>query len=151
MPGTPTPGHPEVGGTVLYPQGLLLSGYATASCFNACLRGWQEILDGFSRVASALSCAWDLRLGRPGDLDLLRWDTSPLSAADLQDLLDEALEVDLGDDMRVRRASATTGPSGRRNAAAAALNWASAKHQAATMGSMAASSAAWAILATRVS
>ena len=44
----------------------------------------------------------ELRLGLAArttkDLDLLRWDASGLSASDLQDLLDEALEVDLGDD-----------------------------------------------------
>lgn len=44
----------------------------------------------------------ELRLGLAArttkDLDLLRWDASGLSANDLQDLLDEALDVDLGDD-----------------------------------------------------
>lgn len=44
----------------------------------------------------------ELRLGLAArttkDLDLLRWDASGLSANDLQDLLDEALEVGLGDD-----------------------------------------------------
>ncbi len=51
----------------------------------------------------------ELRLGLAArttkDLDLLRWEASGLSADDLQDLLDEALEVDLGDDctFNVRR------------------------------------------------
>ena len=44
----------------------------------------------------------ELRLGLAArttkDLDLLRWDAVGLTAADLQDLLDEALDVDLGDD-----------------------------------------------------
>lgn len=44
----------------------------------------------------------ELRLGLAArttkDLDLLRWDATGLSADDLQDLLDEALDVDLGDD-----------------------------------------------------
>ena len=45
----------------------------------------------------------ELRLGLTArstkDLDLLRWDATGLSAPALQDLLDEALEVDLGDDL----------------------------------------------------
>lgn len=44
----------------------------------------------------------ELRLGLAArttkDLDLLRWDAAGLSAEDLQDLLDEALDVGLGDD-----------------------------------------------------
>lgn len=44
----------------------------------------------------------ELRLGLAArttkDLDLLRWDAAGLTAEDLQDLLDEALDVDLGDD-----------------------------------------------------
>lgn len=43
----------------------------------------------------------ELRLGLAArttkDLDLLRWDSVGLTAADLQDLLDEALDIDLGD------------------------------------------------------
>jgi len=43
----------------------------------------------------------ELRLGLAArttkDLDLLRWDAAGLTADDLQDLLDEALDVDLGD------------------------------------------------------
>lgn len=44
----------------------------------------------------------ELRLGLAArttkDLDLLRWDVADLSAVDLQDLLDAALDVDLSDD-----------------------------------------------------
>ena len=44
----------------------------------------------------------ELRLGLAArttkDLDLLRWDAAVLTATDLQDLLDEALDIDIGDD-----------------------------------------------------
>lgn len=44
----------------------------------------------------------ELRLGLAArttkDLDLLRWDAAVLTATDLQDLLDEALDIDLDDD-----------------------------------------------------